>query len=81
VRTWRAARKSLNGLSESDVHEALRRLYPLWHELFPAEQAKVIQLLVERIDVARMAPTSELPSPEHNHGIDALFPCSILRKR
>ena len=29
-----------------------QRLDPLWDELFPAEQARVIQLLVDRVDVA-----------------------------
>jgi DNA invertase Pin-like site-specific DNA recombinase len=52
VRTWRAARKLLDGLSEADVREALQRLDPLWDELFPAEQARVVQLLVERVDIA-----------------------------
>jgi DNA invertase Pin-like site-specific DNA recombinase len=52
VRTWRAARQSLEGLTENDVRDALHRLDPLWTELFPAEQARVIQLLVERVDVA-----------------------------
>jgi hypothetical protein len=52
VRTWRAARQSLDGLTEADVREALKRLDPLWDELFPAEQARVIQLLVDRVDVA-----------------------------
>ena len=54
VRTWRVARKSLEGLSEADVREALHRLDPLWDELFPAEQARVVQLLVERIDIGTM---------------------------
>jgi DNA invertase Pin-like site-specific DNA recombinase len=52
VRTWRAARQSVEDLSESDVREALERLDPLWEELFPAEQARIVQLLVERIDVS-----------------------------
>jgi hypothetical protein len=30
---------------------ALERLDPLWDELFPAEQARIVQLLVERVDV------------------------------
>ena len=51
VRTWRAARKPLEGLSDATVREALHRLDPLWEELFPAEQARVIQLLVDRVDV------------------------------
>ncbi|GIK80932.1 MAG: integrase [Alphaproteobacteria bacterium] len=51
VRTWRVARRSLDGLSETDVREALERLDPLWDELFPAEQARIVQLLVERVDI------------------------------
>jgi site-specific DNA recombinase len=34
------------------VVEALRRLDPLWQELFPAEPARIMGLLIERIDVA-----------------------------
>ena len=40
-----------DGLSEEQVRQALRDLDPLWDELFPAEQARIVQLLVERIDV------------------------------
>jgi DNA invertase Pin-like site-specific DNA recombinase len=52
VRTWRVARQSLEGLTEADVREALERLDPLWDELFPAEQARIVQLLVERVDIS-----------------------------
>jgi hypothetical protein len=52
VRTWRVARHSLDGLTEDDVREALQRLNPIWDELFPAEQARIVQLLVERVDVS-----------------------------
>jgi len=51
VQTWRSARASLKGLSETDVRAALLEFEPLWNELFPAEQARIIQLLVERVDV------------------------------
>jgi site-specific DNA recombinase len=51
VRTWRAA-KSMGDISEADVREALERLDPLWDELFPAEQARIVQLLVERVDIS-----------------------------
>jgi DNA invertase Pin-like site-specific DNA recombinase len=51
VRTWRAA-KSMGDISEADVRESLERLDPLWNELFPAEQARIVQLLVERVDVS-----------------------------
>ena len=51
VGTWRAARPEIEGLSEGEVREALEGLDPLWDELFPAEQARIVQLLVERIDI------------------------------
>ena len=36
---------------ETDVRSALYEFDQLWNELFPAEQARIIQLLVERVDV------------------------------
>ncbi len=51
VATWRNAREQESSITEDDVREALQNLDPLWDELFPAEQARVIQLLVERIEV------------------------------
>ena len=32
--------------------EALEQLDPLWDELFPAEQARIVRLLVERVEVS-----------------------------
>ena len=52
VRTWRAARHRSTASTEAEVREALQRLDPLWDELFPAEQARIVQLLVERVDVS-----------------------------
>lgn len=52
VGTWRAARQSMKGINEADVREPLDRLDPLWDELFPAEQAWIVQLLVERVDIS-----------------------------
>jgi site-specific DNA recombinase len=52
VRTWRAARLSIKDISEAEVREALERLGLLWDELFPAEQARIVQLLVERVDIS-----------------------------
>jgi site-specific DNA recombinase len=51
VQTWRSARKSIKGLTESEVRHALQTFDPLWNELFPAEQSRIIELLVERVDV------------------------------
>jgi hypothetical protein len=38
-------------LTESDVRGALLAFEPLWNELFPVEQARIIELLVERVDI------------------------------
>ena len=51
VQTWRNARKSIKGLTESDVRSSLLAFDPLWNELFPAEQSRIIEFLVERVDV------------------------------
>jgi site-specific DNA recombinase len=52
VATWRAARSEIEGLSENAVRDALERLDPVWDELFPAEQSRIVQLLVARVDVS-----------------------------
>ena len=51
VGTWLAARAGAPDLTEAEVREALERLDPLWAELFPAEQARIVRLLVERVEV------------------------------
>lgn len=50
----RTMRQTIGDISEAEVWEALERFDPLWDELFPAEQARVIQLLV----VSRTGSTS-----------------------
>ena len=51
VGTWLAAEAEAPDLTEADVRDALERLDPLWDELFPAEQARIVRLLVERVEV------------------------------
>jgi hypothetical protein len=51
VGTWLTSRAEAPDLTESEVREALDRLEPLWGELFPAEQARIVRLLVERVQV------------------------------
>ena len=60
VGTWRAAKAEQVGVTEDEAREALSQLDPLWDELFPAEQVRVVQLLVERVDV-------------HGEGVDIRF--------
>jgi site-specific DNA recombinase len=58
ARTITAVRREKNSaaedpvLEESDVIEVLGALEPVWDELYPAEQARILRLLIERIDVA-----------------------------
>ncbi len=49
VNTWQADGE----VSERDVGEALRRLDPVWEELFPVEQQRLVQLLIGRVDMAK----------------------------
>jgi hypothetical protein len=51
VGTWRAAQVVAPDLTERETREALQRLDPLWGELFPAEQARIVRALVERVTV------------------------------
>jgi hypothetical protein len=45
------ARADMPELTENETREALSRLDPLWNELFPAEQARIIRLPVERVEI------------------------------
>jgi site-specific DNA recombinase len=49
--SWRAAPPECEGLAEGDVREAFVAFEPLWAELFPVEQARIVQLLIERVDI------------------------------
>jgi hypothetical protein len=60
VGTRRAAQAEHDDITEDEAREALLQLDPLWNELFPAEQARIAQLLVERVDV-------------HEEGVDVRF--------
>jgi hypothetical protein len=51
VATWRAARKEIAGVTEAEVRDTLVRFDPLWDELFPVEQARIVRLLVEQVQV------------------------------
>jgi hypothetical protein len=51
ARTWMTATRHDERITEAEVRDAFERLDPMWDELFPAEQARIVQLLVERVDV------------------------------
>ena len=52
ARTWASAkRESEDEITEREVTVLLADFATVWAELFPAEQARIVQLLVERVDV------------------------------
>ncbi len=51
VATWRAAKKDLPDLTQNEVRESLVSFDPLWDELFPVVQARIVQLLINRVQV------------------------------
>ena len=52
ARTWAAAkREGEDEITEREVTVLLADFATVWNELFPAEQARIVQLLVERVDV------------------------------
>ena len=54
-RSWRARGRrrapTPTTSPKADARAALQQLDPLWDELFPAEQARIVALLVERVDI------------------------------
>jgi site-specific DNA recombinase len=51
VGTWREAWRQDADVTEAEVRDVLLGLDPVWDELFPAEQARLVQLLVERVEI------------------------------
>lgn len=47
-----AAAKSELAVPEREVVRTITDFAPLWDELFPAEQARIVRLLVERVDLS-----------------------------
>jgi hypothetical protein len=51
TRTWKVAKREGDEITEREVTVLLADFATVWSELFPAEQARIVQLLVERVDV------------------------------
>ena len=49
--TWKATRAHADGITEAGARAALQQLDPLWDELFPAEQTRIVALLIERVEI------------------------------
>ena len=63
-----ACRQTGNKVDERAVIEALRRFDGLWASLFPAEQTRIVRLLVDRVTVSSQGLAVDL----RNNGISTL---------
>ena len=52
---WDAAKGHCRDITLDDARTALQQFDPLWDELFPAEQARIIALVVERVEMGTEA--------------------------
>jgi hypothetical protein len=52
VNTWKAAYARDDGMTEKDVVEALGNVQAIWDQLFPAEQARILHLLIAQVVVS-----------------------------
>jgi hypothetical protein len=62
-------------VSEREVAESLRKLDPVWDELYPLEQTRIIQLLVEQVTVN----TDGMRIRIRSNGLDVSFAARLLR--
>ncbi|MBF0155169.1 MAG: hypothetical protein HQL64_15630 [Magnetococcales bacterium] len=51
--TWQAGNEQEYGLQERDIVLALRRLDPVWEELFPVEKQRLVSLLIDAVEVSK----------------------------
>jgi DNA invertase Pin-like site-specific DNA recombinase len=49
--SWDAAKSHCRDITLDEARMALQQFDPLWDELFPAEQTRIIALAVERVDI------------------------------
>lgn len=61
--SWiQAMQAPTSGIGEREVVEALRAVDPVWDELFPAEQFRILQILVNTVAVAADGLEIRLPA-------------------
>jgi site-specific DNA recombinase len=69
VATWKAARKGMKGLTERTVRDRLQNFEEVWSELFPAEQTRIVRLLVEKVVISPSGADITL----RTHGLETLM--------
>jgi hypothetical protein len=52
VATWKQLKRTGCPLAEREVRDTLLSFGGVWADLFPAEQARIVQLLVDRVVIA-----------------------------
>jgi Domain of unknown function (DUF6378) len=55
ARIWAMARREDDEIPEREVTVLIAEFATVWNELFPAEQVRIVQLLVERVDLEENA--------------------------
>jgi site-specific DNA recombinase len=55
ARTWAAVKREDEAITEREVTVLLADFAAVWSELFPAEQARIVPLLVERVEIREEA--------------------------
>ena len=68
ARVLEACRKAEDSIDERSIVEALRNFNGLWETLFPAEQSRIVRLLVDRVTVSASGLAVDL----RNNGISML---------
>lgn len=51
LKTWQNVKQKGDGYTEDQVIKALQSVHVLWDELFPAEQSRIIRLLIQKITI------------------------------
>ncbi|MEG3639321.1 recombinase family protein [Magnetococcus sp. PR-3] len=69
VKIWRSANQEGISMTEREVVATLQSIPPIWEELFPLEQSRLIQLLVTRAEVT----TSGLELEIRGDGLEGLI--------
>ena len=53
VRVWQKTREQEPNVKESQIREAFKHIDEVWDELFPAEQERIVKLLIQNIIVGK----------------------------
>ena len=49
IETWKEVTRSDDSITEVDVRNALADIFPVWNELFPKEQERLLNLMLEKV--------------------------------